>query len=85
VTRYTGVGDNTYSIAAGPPDGAMWFCNSLGKGSIGRINYAGKVTSTYSIGPNNPFSIIAGPDGAMWFGVVGRAGGIGRVTTSVTP
>jgi virginiamycin B lyase len=86
VTRYTSVGDNTYGIAAGPPDGAMWFCNAVPNGSIGRINYNGHVTSTYPSGVGHiPWSITAGPDGAMWFALSNEGGGIGRVTTSVTP
>jgi virginiamycin B lyase len=83
VTRYTGVGDNPYGISAGP-DGAMWYCNSDPDGSIGRIDYNGKVTNTYHGTGPDPYSVVAGPDGAMWF-TRAYTSGIGRITTTDTP
>jgi virginiamycin B lyase len=75
VTSFTGAGDNTYGIAAGP-DGALWFCNAVTPGSIGRMTTVGQVTTYHHPGISSPVSIVAGPDGAMWFnsenGYIGR-------------
>jgi virginiamycin B lyase len=79
-TRYAGVGTNPYNITPGP-DGAMWYCNGIPEGSIGRIDYNGKVTNTYPGAGPDPYSIVAGPDGAMWF-TLAYTSGIGRITTS---
>src|SRR5262249_56009282 len=78
VTTFTGVGDNTYGLAAGP-DGAMWFCNAVTAGSIGRITTTGRVTTYPASGADSPGSITAGPDGAMWFGTGNAL--VGRITT----
>jgi len=78
VTTFTGVGDNTYGMAAGP-DGAMWFCNAVNSGSIGRITTTGQVTTYPATSARSPGSITAGPGGAMWFGT--GNGHVGRITT----
>ena len=80
MTRYGG-GSNSYGVAGGP-DGAIWFCNSVPNGSIGRMTTAGVLTNTYP-GGINPIAITAGPDGAMWF-TQSRSSGIGRITTDVS-
>jgi virginiamycin B lyase len=78
VITFTGVGHNTYGIAAGP-DGAMWFCDAVTSGSIRRITTTGRVAYYPAPGADSPGSITAGPDGAMWFGSGNAV--VGRITT----
>jgi len=69
---------NTYGLAAGP-DGALWFCNAVTHGSIGRITTTGQVTTYPAPRADTPNRIVTGPDGAMWFTT--DRGQIGRITT----
>ena len=72
------------------PDGALWLVSNVG---IGRINTAGVVTNTYSLGsvsglPNSAGSnLTVGTDGALWFTFstwegMGGGGAIGKITTT---
>jgi len=68
------------------PDGALWFGESPGLGSvpakIGRITPSGQLAE-FSLSATGalPQRIVSGPDGALWF-TEGFAGRIGRITTS---
>ena len=72
-----------YGITGGP-DGALWFAENNGYGSIGRVTTSGAFTeyptpTKYS----GPYGITAGSDGALWF-TEEFTGYIGRITTSGT-
>lgn len=68
------------NLAAGSPDGNVWFTTWDG---VGRITPAGVVTEFFAgITPRaDPHSIVTGPDGNLWFTEPGLRR-IGRITPS---
>jgi virginiamycin B lyase len=75
-------GSGLSAIVAGP-DGALWFCESLGN-KIGRITTSGTMTEfPLHLANSSPADIVPGPDGALWF-TESNANQIGRITTAGT-
>jgi streptogramin lyase len=74
--------DDPRGITVGP-DGALWFTNAGGAGSIGRITTASVVTTFPGTGGqfNGPADIVSGADGNLWFTNTGN-NTIGRVSTA---
>jgi virginiamycin B lyase len=81
ITYYTAAGMNEPSAIVAGPDGALWFINSGGIGSIGRITTSGAITNYTDPSISAPTAIAVGSDGALWFTNLGN-NSIGRITTT---